>query len=65
MITFLYFFYFLETFRPPMFNYGVDANAYNLGIRRNFREIFGKNKLLWFFPVFTSYVNLLTKKIFI
>lgn len=46
--------YFLESFRPPMFNYGVDKNAYNLGIRRNFCEVFGKNRLLWFFPVATT-----------
>lgn len=44
----------LETFRPPIFSYGVDKNAYNLGVKRNFQEIFGQNLLLWMFPIFTS-----------
>uniref|UniRef100_A0A915E1T5 Palmitoyltransferase n=1 Tax=Ditylenchus dipsaci TaxID=166011 RepID=A0A915E1T5_9BILA len=43
-----------ETFGPPRFSYGVDKNIYNLGCKRNFREVFGSNSLLWFIPVFTS-----------
>uniref|UniRef100_A0A0N5A9D3 Palmitoyltransferase n=1 Tax=Syphacia muris TaxID=451379 RepID=A0A0N5A9D3_9BILA len=44
----------IESFRPPVFSYGVDKKAYNLGIRRNFIEIFGTNRLLWFLPLFSS-----------
>jgi len=29
-------------------------NAYNLGVRRNWRSVFGSNPLLWFLPVFTA-----------
>jgi hypothetical protein len=37
-----------------MFGYGVDKSAYNLGIKRNFQEVFGTKALLWIFPIFTS-----------
>ncbi|VDM49153.1 unnamed protein product [Toxocara canis] len=46
----------IESFRPPLFSYGPDKNAYNLGIRRNFQQIFGRNRLLWLLPIFSSYV---------
>lgn len=44
----------LESIRPPMFSYGPDKQGYNLGFKRNFLEIFGEKKLLWFFPVKTN-----------
>uniref|UniRef100_A0A914CCQ6 Palmitoyltransferase n=1 Tax=Acrobeloides nanus TaxID=290746 RepID=A0A914CCQ6_9BILA len=44
----------VESIRPPTFLHGPDKNGYNLGFRRNYREIFGKNKILRFIPVFTS-----------
>ncbi|KHN71911.1 Uncharacterized protein Tcan_18686 [Toxocara canis] len=44
----------IESFRPPLFSYGPDKNAYNLGIRRNFQQIFGQNRLLWLLPIFSS-----------
>merc|ERR1712137_521670 len=34
-------------------NAGV-KNIYNVGYRENFEQVFGKQKLLWFVPVFTS-----------
>mmetsp|Transcript_14050 Transcript_14050/g.19544 ORF Transcript_14050/g.19544 Transcript_14050/m.19544 type:complete len:332 (+) Transcript_14050:20-1015(+) len=29
-------------------------NPYDIGSKRNFEQVFGTNKLLWFFPLFTS-----------
>ncbi|KAL3086114.1 hypothetical protein niasHS_009684 [Heterodera schachtii] len=44
----------IESFRPPFFAYGEDKNGYNLGFRRNFREVFGADRRKWFLPVFSS-----------
>uniref|UniRef100_A0A914VMJ4 Palmitoyltransferase n=1 Tax=Plectus sambesii TaxID=2011161 RepID=A0A914VMJ4_9BILA len=44
----------IESFRAPVFTYGPDKNGYNLGIRRNYREVFGSNRLLWFLPIFSA-----------
>jgi hypothetical protein len=44
----------IESFRPPVFSYGPDKKGYNIGIRRNYRDVFGKNALLWLIPVRTS-----------
>jgi palmitoyltransferase len=56
--------YFLESFRPPFFSYGQDKNGYDLGVRRNYQEVFGKDsKLKWFIPIFTRYPkNIVTKR---
>lgn len=47
----------IETSRYPAFAHGPDKNAYNLGWRRNFIEVFGTNACLWFIPVQTSSGN--------
>ncbi|XP_025406862.1 palmitoyltransferase ZDHHC20-like isoform X2 [Sipha flava] len=44
----------LESFRPPKFSEGCDKNGFNLGCCRNIREVFGKEVILWPFPVDTS-----------
>ncbi|XP_050529166.1 palmitoyltransferase ZDHHC15-like [Daktulosphaira vitifoliae] len=44
----------LESFRPPKFMESYDKNGFNLGFYRNIQEVFGKNILLWFIPLFTS-----------
>lgn len=44
----------LETFQSPLFSYGVDKRGFNLGIKRNFQQVFGLNPWLWAVPVFTS-----------
>ncbi|XP_025086688.1 palmitoyltransferase ZDHHC15B-like [Pomacea canaliculata] len=44
----------LEAFRAPVFQTGPDKDGFNLGRASNFREVFGKDKTLWFLPVFSS-----------
>lgn len=43
----------LESFRPPVFRYGPDKRAYDLGRKRNWQQIFGDNNVMWFIPVKT------------
>jgi len=45
----------LEAFRAPVTRNGPDKMAFHLGRLANFQEVFGDNRLLWFFPVFTSF----------
>jgi len=44
----------LESFRPPLMTYGPDRNAFNLGKKENVLQLFGRSKLLWLMPVFTT-----------
>ncbi len=37
----------------PVFMYGPDADAYDLGLLRNFQQVFGSNPLLWLLPIFS------------
>uniref|UniRef100_A0A0N4ZNI2 Palmitoyltransferase n=1 Tax=Parastrongyloides trichosuri TaxID=131310 RepID=A0A0N4ZNI2_PARTI len=43
-----------ESYRSPIFVFGADKKAYNISIRHNFSQIFGKKIILWFFPVWSS-----------
>jgi len=44
----------LENFRSPLFAYGPNKNAFNLGRLNNLKEVFGDNEMLWLIPVYTS-----------
>ena len=44
----------LEAFRTPIFRYGPDKKAYDLGKSQNFKQIFGDDPILWLLPVSTS-----------
>lgn len=44
----------LESFRAPIFEYGSDKHAYDLGYCRNLKEIFGDDLELWVLPINTS-----------
>ncbi|KRZ19087.1 Palmitoyltransferase ZDHHC2, partial [Trichinella zimbabwensis] len=44
----------LESFRAPIFSHGPDKEGFNLGMSRNFREIFGDSPFYWLIPVFSS-----------
>ncbi|XP_056141051.1 palmitoyltransferase ZDHHC20-B-like [Lampris incognitus] len=44
----------IEAFRAPVFSYGADKNGFSLGFSRNVAEVFGDQKKVWMFPVFTS-----------
>ncbi|VVC39216.1 Hypothetical protein CINCED_3A014916 [Cinara cedri] len=44
----------LEAFRPPKFSEGSDKNGFNLGCCKNIQEVFGKEVILWPFPIRTS-----------
>lgn len=45
----------LEIYRPPVLQTsGMDRQAFNLGVRANFYEVFGDRWHLWFVPVCTS-----------
>ena len=43
----------LESFRAPIFrpNLVQDKRGFHLGTSSNIQEVFGDNKLLWFFPI--------------
>uniref|UniRef100_A0A914GXP5 Palmitoyltransferase n=1 Tax=Globodera rostochiensis TaxID=31243 RepID=A0A914GXP5_GLORO len=47
----------IESFRPPIFTHGADKCVYNLGVRRNFEEVFGSDKRKWLLPLFSSNGN--------
>lgn len=44
----------LESFRSPIFSYGSDSAGFSIGTLRNFEQVFGERKLLWFVPIFTA-----------
>ncbi|CAI2348084.1 unnamed protein product [Caenorhabditis sp. 36 PRJEB53466] len=44
----------VESFRAPMIDGKYAKDAFNHGIRANYREIFGSNPWLWFLPVPSS-----------
>ncbi|XP_061642879.1 palmitoyltransferase ZDHHC15B isoform X2 [Phyllopteryx taeniolatus] len=43
----------LEAFSAPFFVNGPDRQGFNIGIRKNLQQVFGKDRRLWFIPVFT------------
>ncbi|MEJ1280358.1 hypothetical protein NN561_011303 [Cricetulus griseus] len=43
-----------ESFRAPMFSYGIDGNGFSLGCSKNWRQVFGDEKKYWLVPVFSS-----------
>jgi len=44
----------IETFRPPIFSYGIDKEGYNLDVKRNWTLVFGTKPLLHPLPIYTS-----------
>lgn len=45
----------LESYRSTIFQtFGPDKSGFDLGWRENIEQVFGKNKLLMFLPIFTS-----------
>lgn len=44
----------LESFRPPLMTYGPDRNAFNLGKKENVLQLFGRSRILWLMPIFTT-----------
>lgn len=49
-----------ESFRATMLEGGQsDKNAFDHGVRANYREIFGPDWKLWFLPIYSRYVFLL------
>ncbi|XP_060783492.1 palmitoyltransferase ZDHHC15B isoform X2 [Neoarius graeffei] len=47
----------LEAFSAPVFQNGPDRNGFDVGFRKNLLQVFGEDKKLWFFPIFTSQGN--------
>ncbi|CEF67865.1 Zinc finger, DHHC-type, palmitoyltransferase domain-containing protein [Strongyloides ratti] len=41
----------LESYKAPVFTFGVDKNAYNISLKHNFTEVFGHKPLFWFLPI--------------
>lgn len=71
-VMFLYFYHIhlllrnrttLEAFRQPLMTYGPDRNAFNLGFKENFKQLFGRSPLLWLLPVPTTEGNGLVYKL--
>lgn len=56
-VIFMTHFYFLESFRAPVFGSGPDKDGFNLGKSKNFCQVFGTNRWLWFLPVYTTWVS--------
>lgn len=48
----------LESFRTPIFRYGPDKKAYDLGKKNNWKEIFGHSLAVMFLPISTKWVLL-------
>ncbi|GMS89413.1 hypothetical protein PENTCL1PPCAC_11588 [Pristionchus entomophagus] len=44
----------LESFRPPILSHGPDKRAFDMGVSRNYRQVFGSNPILWLLPVYSS-----------
>jgi len=44
----------LESLRTPIFQSGMDPDKFNVGPYVNFTQVFGRNKLMWFLPVFSG-----------
>jgi len=44
----------LETFRSPVFVYGADKSGYDVGLKRNYQQVFGSNCFFWFIPMCTG-----------
>ncbi|KAM6923732.1 palmitoyltransferase ZDHHC15B [Xenentodon cancila] len=47
----------LEAFSAPVFPSGPDKNGFNVGRRKNLKQVFGEDGRMWFIPVFTSQGN--------
>lgn len=41
----------LESFRTPIFRYGPDKRAYDLGRKKNWKQVFGETRFTWLIPV--------------
>ncbi|KAH8401748.1 hypothetical protein KR009_007675, partial [Drosophila setifemur] len=51
----------MESVHAPFFlDGGENKNGFNLGVKRNFREVFGGKRLLWPIPVFSTPGNGIT-----
>ncbi len=50
-----YSFYIEESYKKTMFFDGVDASGFNLGLKENFKQVFGDRILHAFLPIFTRY----------
>ncbi|CAB3402863.1 unnamed protein product [Caenorhabditis bovis] len=44
----------VESFRAPMIDGRFEKNAFNHGIRANYREVFGSRKGLWLLPIYST-----------
>ena len=48
-------FLFIESFRAPIFSNGPQKEGFNLGWKKNFQEIFGRDLEKAILPTFTTY----------
>jgi palmitoyltransferase len=44
----------IEHSKAPIFRNRDDKNGFNLGKYKNFQEVFGDKKMIWFLPIYTS-----------
>ncbi|XP_044754749.1 palmitoyltransferase ZDHHC20-A-like [Coccinella septempunctata] len=44
----------IESMRKPLFKASLNIKSFNIGLKNNFFEVFGRNPFLWCLPIYTT-----------